>query len=60
MKKVAYFCLVMGGLFLVIQNTFYGYMDETGVVHDSLFLPLGSLLVMFGLFFYIVSLFYKK
>ena len=60
MKKVAYICLLVGGLFLVIQNTFYGYIDEMGIIHDSLFLPLGSLLIVLGLLLYVVSLFIKK
>ena len=31
-----------------IQNTFYGYVDEQGFLHDSLFLPLGVLMFVAG------------
>jgi hypothetical protein len=26
---------------MTIQNTFYGYLDAAGFIHDSIFLPLG-------------------
>ena len=31
-----------------IQKTFYGYVDEQGFLHDSLFLPLGVLMFVAG------------
>ena len=33
--------LCVGVCFLAIQSLFFGYVDEHGVLHDSLFLPLG-------------------
>ena len=41
--------LLLGSVFVWIQNTFYGYLDENNVIQDSLFLPLGMLGVFLGL-----------
>lgn len=43
------FLLLLGVVFMWIQNTFYGYVDENGVLQDSLFLPLGAIAIMLGL-----------
>ena len=34
-----------------IQKTFYGYVDEQGFLHDSLFLPLSVLMFVAGVAF---------
>ncbi|MCB1756871.1 MAG: DUF3955 domain-containing protein [Gammaproteobacteria bacterium] len=41
--------LAAGAVFIVLENTYYQYLDENGVLHESLFLPLGALSVVFGL-----------
>ena len=40
--------LLVGVLFLCIQYTAYGYVDENGVLRDSIFLPLGALSMLMG------------
>ncbi len=39
--------IVTGVAFIVLENTYYQYVDENGVLRESLFLPLGAL--CFGL-----------
>lgn len=38
-----------------IQNTYYGYIDADGVLHDSLFLPLTSLFAGLGLLILLIK-----
>jgi hypothetical protein len=38
----------LGFIFLFLENTFYQYLDEDGVLHESFFLPLGCLSLIFG------------
>jgi hypothetical protein len=33
---------------LLIENTFYQYIDKNGLLHESLFLPFGVLGLVFG------------
>jgi hypothetical protein len=40
--------LAMGFAFGAIQNRYYGYVDASGVLHDSLFLPLGVIAKVLG------------
>ena len=40
--------LLVGVLFLLIENIFYQYVDEDGVLHESLFLPLGVTALVTG------------
>ena len=42
------FLLVLGVTFLFLENTFYQYLDEDGVLHESFFLPLGCLSLISG------------
>ena len=42
------FLLVLGVTFLFLENTFYQYLDEDGVLHESFFLPLGCLSLIAG------------
>jgi len=49
MKKIGIIVFVMGIVFLGIHNTFYGYVDADGVLHDSLFLPLGVCAIIIGI-----------
>ena len=41
--------LLMGGVFVWLENTFYQYLDEDGVLQESLFLPLGALFILIGI-----------
>jgi hypothetical protein len=38
-----------------IQNTYYGYIDADGVLHDSLWLPLAFLFAGIGLFLLLIQ-----
>ncbi len=40
--------LLLGTISLFVQKMFYGYVDVNGVLHDSVFLPLGVFLVSVG------------
>ncbi|MCJ8305379.1 DUF3955 domain-containing protein [Shewanella sp.] len=47
--------LLIGAIFLLLENKFYQYIDEKGLLHESLFLPLGILALTSGgilLFFF--------
>lgn len=55
--------LVTGLIFGFIQNRYYGQIDESGVIQDSLFLPLSFMFVTtgLGLFAFIFARYiYKK
>ncbi len=57
------FFLVLGIVSFFIQNIFYGYIDENGILRDSLFLPLSVISLFLAgviLFFSIISLYFKK
>jgi hypothetical protein len=41
--------LIIGTTSIIIQNTFYGYVDAEGVLRDSLFLPLGVFATILGI-----------
>ena len=41
--------VLMGGAFVWLENTFYQYLDEDGVLHESMFLPLGALFMLIGI-----------
>lgn len=54
---------LVGAVFLFIQNRHYGYIDEQGILRDSLFLPIGAFSLILG--FALLALFagitvYKK
>lgn len=51
MKVTGIVLLSIGIISILIQNTFYGYMDTEGVIHDSVFLPLGALATLAGALF---------
>jgi hypothetical protein len=42
------FFLLTGVAFLFLENTFYQYLDEDGLLHESLFLPLGVFSLIIG------------
>jgi len=51
--------IILGIISLIIQNTFYGYLDADGVLHDSLFLPLTFIFALIGLIIVMIDLFLK-
>ncbi len=44
--KFSLMLLVVGITCIVLENTFYQYIDKDGVLHESLFLPLGTISVL--------------
>ncbi|MCA9368048.1 DUF3955 domain-containing protein [Candidatus Kaiserbacteria bacterium] len=48
MKIAGIILLIIGVTSIIIQNTFYGYVDAEGFLHDSLFLPLGAFATILG------------
>ncbi|EED36160.1 conserved hypothetical protein [Luminiphilus syltensis NOR5-1B] len=40
--------LLTGGVFVWLESTFYQYLDEDGVLNETMFLPLGALLILIG------------
>lgn len=51
--------LVIGVISLILENTFYQYVDENGLVYESLFLPLGTFSVVLGGFGILVTIMFK-
>ena len=43
---VSFLLLTIGLACIVLENNFYQYIDEEGVLHESLFLPLGAVLIL--------------
>ena len=43
--------LFLGVTFLLLENIFYQYIDEDGILHESFFMPLGFLSIFLGLTF---------
>lgn len=40
--------LALGILCLILEYTFYQHVDESGYLHESLFLPTGTFCVLLG------------
>mgnify|MGYP006193357037 CR=1 FL=1 len=57
---IGFIFLVLGIISLVIQNTFYGYVDVDGVLHDSLFLPFTFIFAAIGLSLIMLDLFLTR
>jgi hypothetical protein len=47
--------ILLGILSGVIQQTFYGYIDTKGVIHDSIFLPLAFICLTIGILFLLIN-----
>ena len=43
------FLCITGFIFLILESTFYQYIDENNVLQESLFLPLGFIFLFIGL-----------
>ena len=41
--------LVIGVMSIVLENYFFQYVDENGILHESLLMPFGALCVMLGI-----------
>jgi len=41
--------LFIGCVFFLLENIFYQTIDEDGILHESLFMPLSFLSIFFGL-----------
>jgi len=41
--------ILCGAIFVFLENAFYQYVDENGLLHESLFMPLGAIAVVIGL-----------
>ena len=41
--------VIIGMAFLIAENQFYQYIDNEGVLRESLFLPLGMLSIFIGI-----------
>ncbi|MBN7820150.1 DUF3955 domain-containing protein [Bowmanella sp. Y26] len=50
---------LLGGVLLVLEHHFYQYVDVNGVLHESLFLPLGVLSFVLGGSVLSVTLLYR-
>jgi len=48
--------IILGFISGYIQSTYYGYVDEQGILHDSIFLPLGVLLLFIGVILLAVAM----
>ncbi|MCK5892889.1 MAG: DUF3955 domain-containing protein [Endozoicomonadaceae bacterium] len=46
--------LFLGAVFIFLENVFYQYIDENGVLRESFFMPLGFLSIFIGLFFLLI------
>jgi hypothetical protein len=44
----------LGVISLLVENTFYQYIDRNGVLHESLFLPLGIMSIGIGMLVFII------
>ena len=56
------FFVFLGMLSLVMENIFYGYIDQNGVLQESYFLPMGIAIFLLGVVGLVVSIiwFYLK
>lgn len=48
------FFLLFGILFLFFEKYFYDFVDENGILQESLFLPIGTIFIILGLFMIII------
>lgn len=48
MIKISLLLITIGILFISLENIFYQYIDENGFLHESLFMPIGIILLLIG------------
>ncbi len=60
--SLSLFFVLLGTLVLVMENIFYGYIDQNGFLQESYFLPMGSASFLLGVMGLVVSIiwFYLK
>jgi len=46
--KLSFLAIVLGIVCIVFENYYYQYVDADGVLHESLFLPIGAMLILLG------------
>jgi hypothetical protein len=46
--KASLVFLLLGAIFLCLENIFFQYLDSDGFLHESLFLPLGAVSIALG------------
>ena len=46
--KIGLFLLILGIVFILLENIFYDYVDSKGILQESLFLPLGAISIIVG------------
>ena len=51
--------LGLGVLFFILENLFYQYIDNTGVLHESIFMPLGVISLLLGALVFILFIVQK-
>ncbi|GAA0355659.1 hypothetical protein GCM10009092_19900 [Bowmanella denitrificans] len=56
---ISFSFLLLGGVMLALEHHFYQYVDTQGVLHESLFLPLGVLSMILGGSLLSVTLMYR-
>ncbi len=47
--------IALGVASLCIQNTYYGYVDADGILHDSLYLPFAFIFMGIGLLLLLIQ-----
>lgn len=55
MNRAGIILLALGVTSIFIQNTFYGYVDAESVLHDSIFLPIGTIATIIGILLLCIS-----
>lgn len=50
LKLASIVLITIGVICLLLEGTFYGHVDESGIMHESFFLPLGMLTLLLGIF----------
>ncbi len=60
MKTTGIILFGLGVLSLIVEETFYNYLDADGFLHESLFLPIGAILTILGIALTALSLIRKK
>ncbi len=54
--SLSLFFVLLGTLVLVMENIFYGYIDQNGFLQESYFLPMGSASFLLGVMGLVVSI----
>jgi len=55
-RNIGVLLVVLGAVSIFLEYAFYQYVDESGMLHESLFLPLGVFSTVFGFLVLLISL----